>query len=292
MSDPVDAIMGGGSLISSLFGSDAASDAADDQVQASREANQLQKYYYDTSRSDLAPWRDTGSAATNYLARILQIPGYYKPDMKKPVREDYKIEPTATGSSGTVTTLNIPSIPSDWPYRNQIYSGEDLQNLLFNRDGGMATPAATQPQYDEAAYKAAMEEYRRTRPVDLTSMLESTPGYQFRMAQGNEAIQRSAAAKGNLLSPAAMKELDTFSQGLASDEYSNHLNRLFSISGLGENAAAQSGNQAIQTGQTMGQNLLYAGNAAAAGKINSANAITGGMNSMANNFLMWKILNK
>lgn len=124
------------------------------------------------------------------------------------------------------------------------------------------------------------------------SRFTTSPGYTFRLSEGNKAIQRSAAARGNLLSPATLKEMDTFSQGLASDEYNNYYNRLSGISSLGENAAAQSGNQAIQTGQTMGQNLLYAGNAQAAGEINSANAITGGLNSLANNFLMWKILNK
>ncbi|MEN6440532.1 MAG: hypothetical protein ABFD97_18315 [Syntrophobacter sp.] len=142
-----------------------------------------------------------------------------------------------------------------------------------------------------------------TKQQNALKSFTTSPGYTFRLDEGNKAIQRSAAAKGNLLSPATLKELDSYSQGLASDEYSNYYNRLSGISSLGENAAAQSGNQAISTGQSMSNNLLttgqsvannllYGGNAAAAGDINSANAITGGLNSLANNFLMWKILNK
>lgn len=51
------------------------------------------------------------------------------------------------------------------------------------------------------------------------------PGYSARLAEGQQALQRSAAAKGTLLTPQALKALETFSQDYASGEYGNVYNR-------------------------------------------------------------------
>src|SRR5690348_12894293 len=45
----------------------------------------------------------------------------------------------------------------------------------------------------------------------------ASPGYQFRLDEGNRAIQNSAAAKGMLMSGGTLKDIDRFSQGLAAD---------------------------------------------------------------------------
>lgn len=55
--------------------------------------------------------------------------------------------------------------------------------------------------------------------------LENEPGYQFRLAEGQKGVNRSAAASGGLLSGAAMKALDRYSQDYASNEYQNAYNR-------------------------------------------------------------------
>jgi uncharacterized protein YjbJ (UPF0337 family) len=51
------------------------------------------------------------------------------------------------------------------------------------------------------------------------------PGAQFRMQQGQQALERSAAAHGGSLGGGALKELANYSQGLASQEYQNAFNR-------------------------------------------------------------------
>lgn len=56
--------------------------------------------------------------------------------------------------------------------------------------------------------------------------IQQTPGYQFALNQGNEAINRSAAAKGQLNSGNVLAELAKFGQGMASQEYGNQVNRL------------------------------------------------------------------
>src|ERR1022692_84566 len=40
---------------------------------------------------------------------------------------------------------------------------------------------------------------------------QATPGYQFQLQQGQQALQRSAAAKGGLLSGGTAKALDQYS---------------------------------------------------------------------------------
>lgn len=56
-------------------------------------------------------------------------------------------------------------------------------------------------------------------PNDVTE--QNDPGYKFRMQQGQQAIERSAAAKGTLLTGGTLKDLTDYQQGTASQEYGN-----------------------------------------------------------------------
>lgn len=47
------------------------------------------------------------------------------------------------------------------------------------------------------------------------------PGFMFRLSEGQKALERSAAAKGTLLTTGTVKDLDAFTQDLASQEYGN-----------------------------------------------------------------------
>ena len=115
----------------------------------------------------------------------------------------------------------------------------------------------------------------------------SDPSYQFRLQQGQDAIQSSAAAKGGLLTGATLKALQNYSQDYASQEYSNaynrfnadqtnRYNRLSNLVGIGQNAAAQVGNAGAQTAQAVANNTMAGANSIAAGQIGSANAWTNG----------------
>lgn len=53
--------------------------------------------------------------------------------------------------------------------------------------------------------------------IDLTQ----DPGYQYRMSEGIEALDKSAAASGMLLSGAQQKGVTDYAQNVASDEYAN-----------------------------------------------------------------------
>lgn len=114
------------------------------------------------------------------------------------------------------------------------------------------------------------------------SDFQQDPGYQFRLQQGQQALDRSAASHGGLFSGAQMKASQGFGQDMASQEYqnaynrfnndqSNRFNRLSSLTGYGtmaNNALGQAGqNYADQTSQ----NLMGAANARGAAGMQSAN---------------------
>lgn len=74
------------------------------------------------------------------------------------------------------------------------------------------------------------------------------PGYAFRISEGMKALERSAAARGGLLSGAAMKGIQRYGQDMASQEYMNAFNRyqverearlnpLQSLAGVGQTTA-------------------------------------------------------
>jgi hypothetical protein len=54
---------------------------------------------------------------------------------------------------------------------------------------------------------------------------DEDPGYQFRLAEGQKALERSAAARGGLNSGGTLKALARYSQGVASDEFQRSFER-------------------------------------------------------------------
>jgi hypothetical protein len=136
------------------------------------------------------------------------------------------------------------------------------------------------------------------------SDFQADPGYAFRLSEGQKALDRSAAARGGLISGAALKAAGRYGQDMASQEYtnaynryqtnrSNQLNPLQSLMGAGQTSTNQLGqagqNYATGVGGALGSygtnvgNLMTgAGAAQAAGQVGAANAITGGLGTYLN----------
>lgn len=122
---------------------------------------------------------------------------------------------------------------------------------------------------------------------------QADPGYQFRMQQGEQAINRNALANGRYNSGSVLRALQDFNSGLASQEYGNAFNRfqtqrgtrlnaLQSLSGVGQSATNQTGQFGQNFANQAGSNMIGAGNAAAAGTVGGINAITGGLGQYLN----------
>ena len=143
-----------------------------------------------------------------------------------------------------------------------------------------------------------------TQPFTAQDYLNNQdPGFGFQLAQGNQALSNSLAAGNGVLSGSAVKDLINFNQGMASTGYQNAWNRwntqqgntyqrLSGMAGLGENAAAMSGNQGVQSGANMANTITGAGNAIAAGTVGSANAISSGLSNLGGYYYMNNMNNR
>jgi hypothetical protein len=131
---------------------------------------------------------------------------------------------------------------------------------------------------------------------------QKDPGYQFRMDQGSDALQASAAARGALLNGGTLKALSRYGQDYASGEYSNaynrfnndrtqRFNRLSSLAGTGQTAATNVGNMGTQTAYGIGQTQQAMGNARASGYVGQANAINNGISSLSNFYMQRQYMN-
>lgn len=141
-----------------------------------------------------------------------------------------------------------------------------------------------------------------TTPFQPTmTQLAQTPGYQFTLQQGEQAVanQATALGQGPGMTPTGAsqsgpeaKGMAQYAEGLASTTYQQQfqnywtqLNNIYSMvsgaSGAGANAAAGVGQAGTTTAQAAGNALQTGAAATAAGQIGSANALTGGINTIA-----------
>jgi hypothetical protein len=172
--------------------------------------------------------------------------------------------------------------------------------------GQTAQPGATAP-YDDSAYEAAVraemarigqiQQQQATATAGAAtdpaygnllrnfgrSDFEVDPGYQFRLEEGEKAMQRAASTQGGIGSGKFLKDAMRFNQGMATDEYSrafdrynlnrdSKFNKLASVAGIGQTATNQTAAAAGNFGSQWGNNIIGAGNAQAAGRVGSANA--------------------
>ena len=145
--------------------------------------------------------------------------------------------------------------------------------------------------------------------------LQQDPGYQFRMDQGVEALDKSAAARGRLLSGAQQKALTDYGQGMGSQEYSNayarysdqyakeadrraqQYNMLSGLSAGGQSSAAGQAQSTSQLASSSGNILSNLGNAQAQSHYAQGQARAGAYqgiaqsgNQAAQNWLLYKAL--
>ena len=120
-------------------------------------------------------------------------------------------------------------------------------------------------------------------------VMAQDPGYQFRLGEGLNAIQRGAAARGTLLTGGLQKGLQRYAQDYASGEYGNIFDRNLNLARLGQFGAtgtaqgySNAGQAAGIYGQGMAGALQNQGNVQASGTIGSGNAWSGSLGQLGN----------
>ena len=176
------------------------------------------------------------------------------------------------------------------PYRE---GGVTAQNQLFQMLGlGGDVNAAN---YGKYAKDFGMSDFT----VD--------PGYAFRLSEGMKGLNAQAAARGGMISGAALKAAENYGQQAGSQEYQNAFNRyqtnrnnqiapLQSLYAGGQAAAAGSaasaanlgsnlGNTYSNLGTNLGNAATNAGAATAGGYVAGGNAINSTIGNLGNQYM-------
>lgn len=257
----------GSAVVGGVVSSRASGKAADAQKDAAKSANNTQLYMYEQTREDQAPFREAGSQAIDTLANQLGLfSGLSQVEDPVAMRERIKAQ-----------------------YRNKGLSPEQF-TAKVNAEVIKQTAA------QERRVRAEKREQRASPGFgDLTDefRFQQDPGYQFRMGEGQRAVEAGAAARGGVLGGRALKELTRYGQGFASNEYNNafnrfetdrtnRFNRLASLAGVGQTSANTTGALGTQVAGQIGSNQLAAGNAQAAGYVGQANALNNTVSTLGN----------
>lgn len=326
---------------------DAARDASSTSLQATRETNALQAAMYQQNLQNQSPWLKSGNVALAALTGGLGLGSVYK----QPVADGRMTIPTTpsrasalgvpsnaidTGNGNAVVPdgnggyrvtngrMQIQAAPTSSAGRVGIDAPQTMAGLTGTptATGGGLIPAGTSGVQNYGAspedMAAAAGQYagadgKGTFTDTFTpSDLYTDPSYKWRLEQGKQALDASAAARGTTGSGQNLKDITDYAQGAASTEYgaaydrfmnnqSTLYNRLAGLAGVGQTTAGTLGAAAQNTASAIGQNtmagvgasnnaLIGGANAQAAGTVGAANAWSNAIGSGTNNYVGWQYL--
>lgn len=272
---PTGAIMAVSTVAAGAIGanaqSKAAKNAAKAQTAAADQANATQLAIYNDQRGLLAP---SITAGANAEARQMLMLGYTPDEVKQYLSSTASavsapapgtITPS-TGTSGAPATGGQLFLPtgSDRP---QPDGGSNATGGTVNHSTG-ATGAATTP----TSATSGAGDYSWVDSYDPQSFLESSPGYQFQLGQGEKAVDRGAAARGRLFSGATGEAEQRYGQDYASNYWDRLFGQYGSLAGQGQQSTGTTVNVAGQYGDAASQNDITAGNARASAYTAAGNA--------------------
>lgn len=164
----------------------------------------------------------------------------------------------------------------------------ELQREQFERQVELQAP------FREAGVRALgkLEAASEYTPFGM-AQFQQDPGYGFRLAEGQKALERQAAARGGLISGGALKAAQRYGQEMGSQEYTNAFNRyqtersarlnpLQSLAGVGQTSVNQLGaaGQAMTSG--MSEAIGAGAQARASGYMGGASALSQGLGQYLN----------
>lgn len=251
-----------GTTAASALGSIWAGNKASDAMKtASAQSNAMAREIYETQRSDQMPYMQSGYQALNAYNRAMGLPTV-----------------STAPSSGIGGMRRIPILHGKSAVHVDAEGNGYVQAVAGNNAGQWIPIGKKYPEYAQPAQQGQPE----GQPGDdRYGGFYASPGYQFRLDEGTRALDRSASARGLLLSGAQNKALTRYGQGVASEEFGNYTNRLAALAGLGQTANQSVASSAGQYGANAGNAIMNSGMARASGYLNTANTI----GSVANNVL-------
>lgn len=263
------------SSVSSLVGNAAnylgAKSAASKEQKNLRRAQKIQQQNYLMNLDMYDPNRALGYGAMSDLATLY---GYTLPEYA-----------TSQQLAADTTPLSPKVI------KQYLKSGMSLEDI--SKLGTLTTPNAKQlkklrkmglnaDQIQSLMQPVVKSDYQGPLSGDGTtgtaqagnmSRFFTSPDYQFRLEQGQEAINNSASARTGTLNGNALKALAQFNQNTAAGEYQNYVNRLMGLAGIGTQAQGQISQVGTNTANNNSNYQSQIGDAAAAGQLGMYGAI-------------------
>lgn len=264
-----------GSLLGGSMQSSAASSAAAQQAAAANRAADLQKEMFDKQVSLQEPFRQAGMAGQNRLMELLGL--------RMPAQAGVGGAPALRTAADLRNALASQYTTPGYTTYGGSAEGADIERTMpasINEAGLAAAIKAAQAQ-DQAALTAYQAQQSQAAPsADFgkyardfgMSDFQADPGYAFRLSEGQKALERTAAARGGLMSGSALKAAQRYGQEMGSQEYTNAFNRyqtnranqlnpLQSLAGQAQTAANTLGSAAGQYGSNVGNLMLGTGQA-------------------------------
>lgn len=295
----VGAIGVGAGVVGSALAADAATDSAEIQAGATRQANDLSMQQFQQMRSDLAPFRDFGRGGVTRLATLLGVAE--RPEFESAAARA-EVERLALERA---LPRAIRQVAEGW--------GTDF-DTASNRGDMLAEARRLASANDDdrrGAYDQVAAGWGAKPGAEFGSLLRNftgedlanEPGYQFGLSEGLKAGERSAAARGGLLSGAQLKAATRFGNDYASTKFGEAFNRdsanktrmynfLSGSVGTGQASAAQTGQAGANMAQQVGANTTALANATGAAGIAGANAWSQGLNNTAGQFQQNELISR
>lgn len=255
MANPVVAIAGG-SIASGVMGASASKKAANTAARSADRAADMQQQQYQQVRADNMPYMQAGYNSLPMLSRMTT-----PSNMRTPVTRTTTtrtVPGTRAPTSGPVSvTANALRGSSDLGRALLGFAalqGHDLSRTNGGTGGGSRTVTTTRttggerglapelrdpnkynldPLYRGYSSDVRPETFRVDRDAgkfaDKMGEFEESPGYRYRLEEGERALNRHNAATGGFFSAGAAQDLMRHNQGMAADEYDDWWRRRYSM---------------------------------------------------------------
>ncbi len=268
-----------GQVLGGLGGSDAAGQAAQQQVDASGRAIGTTQAAADRARGDIMPFLQNGTQASNALLARLGIGSR-----------------TTAATTGFTPLTAAQFYATKQPYDDAVQAQQAYDSYLANN------PARTADAGGQA-YEGYGSLTKQFDAADLAKDLPYQNGLQFGLDTGINQLNARAASSGGYGSGAALKALTRFGNDYATtktaDAYNRNAsekNQLFSFlsgtAGQGLSAAGTAAGVGMGAAGNIAGLQTGIGNANAAGTVGGANALSGGIAGATNAFQWNQLLNK
>jgi hypothetical protein len=305
--------------------SNAANYAANLQAEEAQQALNLQAGAYNQTQQTAAPFIQGGESAYANLENLLGItPSTFA---NTPLFQPTPLNPGTINYPGTnspvAQAVGYSNSTGIQPAPGSNIAPVGARNPALQVHAAPGTASTTGAPTLGSTVNPALgatgslsQGWNQTFQSPTLEQAEKAPGYQFQLEQGLNAIQNSAAARGDLLSGNALTGLNNYAQGAAQSDYNNvynqalqnyqtnyntfqnnqtnEYNRLASLAGLGQQTASQLNSAGLGTANNAANTLLTAGSqigqdtqnataATASGYVGGANAWGGALGNVGAN---------